>query len=318
MFERFRKRRASGTRLAVCPGTQGIAVAALARAPGEAPTLAWAAYLPGGNDPAPWRAALVDLLRRHQAEACPATSVLPSAAYNLLLIETPTVPAAELREAVRWKVKDLIDFDVEDAVIDVFPVPPMKGGRDHMAYAVVSRRSVLREFIDAIEAADIALATIDIPELALRNLTAHLPEDAGGVVFVHLEEQHGLVIVTRQRQLFLSRRFEVGRARLLAAADGSVTAAVEGLLDAIVIEIQRSLDFYESQYAQPPVQALVVAPLGQPLAGLPEYLSSQLGLPTRVLELDALLDSVEVPDRAIVPYCLTAIGAALRDEAVAA
>ncbi len=53
------------------------------------------------------------------------------------------MPAAcdnELRAAVRWRIKDLIDFHIDDAVIDVFEMPAhARGGPNRMMYAVKAR-----------------------------------------------------------------------------------------------------------------------------------------------------------------------------------
>src|SRR5687768_6611414 len=46
-------------------------------------------------------------------------SVLPSTDYQLLLVDAPNVPAPELKAAVRWKLKDMLDYHVDDATIDV-------------------------------------------------------------------------------------------------------------------------------------------------------------------------------------------------------
>jgi len=45
------------------------------------------------------------------------------ASYQLLPIEAPDVDAAELKAAVRWRIKEFIDFHIDDAAIDVFEMP---------------------------------------------------------------------------------------------------------------------------------------------------------------------------------------------------
>ncbi|MGE0482869.1 MAG: type IV pilus biogenesis protein PilM [Gammaproteobacteria bacterium] len=318
MIKWFRKASASSGLVAVCPGGQGIAVAAVTRGAGVAPQLDWAGYVSAPRADSGRAAGLHRLLAAHDAHRCAGTSVLPSGDYHLVLLEAPDVPAEELREAVRWRVKDLIDFNVGEAVIDVFRTPPMKGGRNNMVYAVVARESAVRRVIDEVEGAEQALGWVDIPEFALRNVTAQLAEDVAGVACLHLEGDSGLIVITRQGELYLSRRFEGSVARLLTSAGGGVTAENEGLLDAIVIEIQRSLDYYESQFSQPPVRNLVVAPLEQSFDGLEAYLGSQLGIAARRLALSGLIECAQPLDDATSARCLIAVGAALRDLEAAA
>ena len=312
MLNWLNKQRASDGLVAVCPGPHGIAAARVRRSTGDQPQLVWAEFVGveprSGNRPQ----ALAALARTHDLATTRATSLLQIGDYSLILVEAPQVPAAEQAAAVRWRLKDLVDYSVDEAVVDVFRVPTLKGGKDNMLYAVVARAPLVKSLIDEINAAGIALDIIDIPEFALRNLTALLPEDVGGVACIHLEEQAGLITITRQRTLYLSRRFDYGRARLLAGGARALTPALEGLLDAIVIEVQRSLDYYESHFAQPPVRAVVMTPLGADIEGVCAYLGSQLGIPTRMLRVREVIETVaELPPR-VESECMAAIGAALR------
>ena len=62
-------------------------------------------------------------LRAAALPRAPVSTVLRTDDYQLALVEAPDVPPAELRAAMRWRLKESIDFRVEDAVIDVFDVP---------------------------------------------------------------------------------------------------------------------------------------------------------------------------------------------------
>lgn len=311
VFNWFRRRKAADGLLAVCPSRRGVSAALVRHSATQPPVLAWAEFEPEGS-PAGRRAVVERLVKARDLDGRPCTTLVAPGDYSLILVETPQVPEEELRQAVRWRVKDLIDFGVDDAVIDVFEVPTLKGGRDNMLYAVVARSNAVRDLIANLSGTGLALEYVDIPELAIRNLTALMPEDVGGVAFIHLDDQAGLITITRQGTLYLSRRFDYGRARLLDSGVSEIGPEVEGLLDAIVIEAQRSLDYYESHFAQPPVQGAVLAPLGVEIAGVPEYLSSQLGIPTRYMVLSELIDSEVDIASELVADCLPAIGAALR------
>ena len=121
MLKWFRTASASSGLIALCPGGDGIAAARVSRGAGTAPLLEWVDYLPATRSDTNRATALRQMLTTHGAHGQPSTSVLPTGDYHLLLLEAPAVPAEELREAARWRVKDLIDFDVEEAV-DPFDV----------------------------------------------------------------------------------------------------------------------------------------------------------------------------------------------------
>ena len=48
------------------------------------------------------------------------TTALDPGEYNLLLTEAPEVPDEELRAAIRWRIKDIVDFPIQNATIEVF------------------------------------------------------------------------------------------------------------------------------------------------------------------------------------------------------
>ena len=296
----------------------GISFARVTRPPGAPPVLHDSGFHP--VDTAADRSkALAELVRgRGRRFTGPCTLLMDSSAYSLLLIEAPAVPAEELRAAVRWRIRELIDFHVDDAVIDVFDLPAQKAaGRPSMMYVVAARVPKVGEKIELARRSGLAVHIVDIPELAQRNIASVLPEDVAGVALLSLCDSSSLISLTRQSSLFFARRLDVGL-HALSQVDPSHWHAgddfVRAWLDTVIVEIQRSLDYYESSFAQSPISNLVFAPMAPPIGGLAEYVSQQLGLSARILELESLIDVDSDQAGPIDARCLGAIGAALRVE----
>ena len=239
-------------------------------------------------------------------------TVMPLGSYHLLLIEAPEVPANELRAAVRWRIRELIDYHIDDAVLDVFDAPAgaARGAQTHL-YVVVSRSNDVKHLADRLLDAGIELGIIDIPELALRNIAARLPENEQGVAMLYLGEERGLIALCRDQTLYLARTLDLGKQRVLEAiADGHT----EAMLDSLALEVQRSLDYYDRHFQQAPISNLVIAPVTDPLSTLAEALHSRLGINARMLDLSTVLEiAAELPAELTGP-CVLAIGAALRTE----
>lgn len=237
------------------------------------------------------------------------TTVLDPNEYSLLLTEAPDVPAEELRSALRWRIKDLIDFHVDDATIDVFDVTtPNTTGKTRSMYVVAARNTAIQRRVDLCDSAGINLDVIDIPELAQRNIAAILPEDVRGVVTLSFGAQRGLVTITRQGEIFLSRRLELGMVNLLEAEDRA------SLFDQIVLEVQRSLDYFDSHFRQAPVDSLVLVPPSGDVPGLIDYLNQNLNLKAKAIDLASVMQ-FDVDATPITQSAgLVALGAALRQE----
>lgn len=246
---------------------------------------------------------------RHHLEKFSCHLVLAPQDYKLLQVEAPNVPDEEMREAIPWCVQDLIEFPVEQAVIDYFQIPNAnQHGRSRTLTVVVSRRDVIANYTQLCEQADLALNAIDIQELALRNLAMRMPENERGVAIVYLRDVEGMILLEKDAAMYMSRNIDFNISDIVAEHDADDTVQQGNF----ALEVQRSLDYYERQFAQPPISSLVVSPLEMGMNGLLDYLNANLGATSRILDVSALLDCDNKIDDITQSRCLPAIGVALR------
>ncbi len=304
---------------------EGIALAHVVRSGAEAPRLLHCEFQPLGPED---NAVTILRQRVQQLGLCnvPVVTALNPGEFSLQMVEAPKVAPEELGQAVRWSIRDRLDFDIDEAVIEVFEIPGQKErGRAPLVYVVAARQQVVQRYIDQFTDAGVSLEYIDIPELAQRNIAALLPEDASGVAVLSLTDTVGELTLTREGVLYLARELEQDK-QLLQQAEpvvqggGGAGLALAGmpperqrLLDGIVLEVQRSLDYYESHFSQPPITSLVIAPQYQVLSDVCEYLAGMLGMPVRFLDLNDVLEVAEPLNATLQADCYLAIGLALRE-----
>ena len=262
-------------------------------------------------------AAVAELVQRHKLHNIPCMAVLARGTYSLIQIDQPEVPEDEQRDAVRWQIKDLLDYPAEQAVVDLFAAS--SAGASTMAFAVAAAEEKIRYVVDAMRGAGLDIKAIDIPELALRNILARTNENERGVALLTLWKDSGLITIVRDGELCMARRINLGIQELIAAGDVEVVDGVEisqaqqNILDGVVLEIQRSLDYYESSVSRQSVAAVLLAPLVVPLPGLQSYLDTYLTPDVRELDLSPWLDCSALAI-AQQSRCLSAVGAALRSD----
>jgi len=296
--------------------SDGVAIAQIVRDETDIPRLEVCHFTPL-EDADDVSAKITQLVSEYDLDNSRCSCVMDTHSHSLLLIEAPDVQPAELKAAVRWRIKDLIDFHIDDAVIDVFEIPEQGAtpGRARLMYAVAARASKIHNNVTKLEKTALKLDTIDIPELAIRNITSLLDDDVRGVAFLYLAADSGLITLTRQGSLYLSRNIDVGSKKMLpGVGDGDLHPQTEQSLDKIVLEVQRSLDYYESHFSQPPITSLVIAPMEQEIAGILPYLSANLGIAVSMLDFSTILESDESITKESQVKSLLAIGAALRFE----
>jgi len=307
MLRQFKKALARNTRVGVAVDGTHCGVARVRRTNDGALSLAIRVLESGDSN---WPDHAASPIADMQLEGVPASAVLGANAYQLQLVEMPNVPADEMLAAVRWRIKDLIDYPVDEAVVEILEMPRHANpGHAPIAYAVVTRRANVQQQIDLMKQTDLHLDVIDIPELCIRNIAVMLPHDAAGAAFLHFAEDCGYLTITREGVLYLTRHLETGR-RALAAASSDAFALQERIAG-IALELQRSLDYYESHYDCRPVTEVTLGP-GADLDGLPDALSEHLGLTVKQIDLNALFKLEDATSPGDQGNSLLAIGAALR------
>jgi MSHA biogenesis protein MshI len=239
--------------------------------------------------------------------------------------ELPAVPADELHEAVRWQIRDLLDFPPDEAVIETIKFEDTANGQP-LSFAVAAQRHRIQSMVDAVrDEGGLNLRAIDIPELSLRALLHQVEGSEQGIALLILWPTEGMVVITRGEDLCMARKVGIGLEALINAAEPQeetgveISMAQQELLDEAILDIQRSLDFYESNVSRRPVRKVFIAPLDYPLPGLVEYLDTYLNPEVSFLDLNQILDQayprVENSDHGVEqinPCVLPAIGAALR------
>ena len=51
------------------------------------------------------------------------STLLENGEYQMLTVDAPNVPAEEVKAAIRWRIKDSLNYPVEEATIDVLQIP---------------------------------------------------------------------------------------------------------------------------------------------------------------------------------------------------
>lgn len=293
--------------LSVAIVRDGVMIAAVDRIAGSRPQVRIACLIPGQGS--------VETIDKAAREGMAASrhvvTLLAGGEYQILNVEAPNVPREELKTAIRWRLKDVLDFPPLDATIDVLDIPLDANSRAQQSvFAVAARNTVIQPrqklFLDA----KVELHAIDIPEMAQRNVSAMVEPEGRGVAMLSFGDDGGLLTVSYRGELYLSRRFDVTLAQLLEPDHDRKHQS----FDKITLELQRSLDHFERQYSFISIAKLVLGP--SPVSGLDEYLSSNLYTPVETLDLATLFDlsrTPELADKAQQQRFLLAIGAALRE-----
>lgn len=274
---------------------------------GRKPALRWACS-EAWDDPVKALRALRRARALHQYQT---VALLQHAQYQLLSLEAPDLPREEWRDAMRWRLKDMVDFPVDNAGIDVIDIPAdPQQRRAASLMAIAAPRAALQPLADAGADAGMPWSAIDVPETALRNIAVLAAQPGRGEALLHVGRAHSTLVVTAQGELLMSRHIEVTLEQLTEPDESLRQQSFERAS----LELQRTLDNVERQFSHANLARLQVAP-GVPLLGFIEYVRDLVYVPVTGFELAALIDLsavADLTDPTEQAAYLPAIGAALR------
>lgn len=289
--------------LGIETGPEGIALARVLRVPGEAPRLLDCLFRKAA--PAEQPALLKRLVGELGLAGMPVNLLLHPATYQMLLLDSPEVPAEELRTAMRWRIKDLISEPLDQVVVDAFSLPEdAYRGRSRMVYCAVLGKARMQAWLEMLEQAGLHTQSIDVTEMAFRNLGLLAGAEGMNIALLRLRSSEGLICVQNGADLYMARRIEQG---LDQAGEDFAT---------LTLEIQRSLDYFESQLGKGYINRLLLLPAKRNAEATLQALSGGLAVKLQALDLRELFPGQAAAelDGQEQAYCMAAVGAALRQE----
>ena len=232
--------------------------------------------------------------------------VLDRSEYTFTTIEYPNLPASESQDAIRCLISDLIDYPVEQAICDSFPLP-IKRARDdvRLGYVAAIKESLMYQKNKFINKSGLKLRYLDIPEMLMLNLANLVAEISKGCVFITMHSTWVTLVFCNTNIIHYARSIEIKLDELQAMNSG--------VLEDLALQIQRSQDHCTSLFRQVIANVVILAPSELATAETGEKLSNALGMPVHRLDLNMQLKSDQPIPAAEQDKCLMAVGAALRE-----
>jgi MSHA biogenesis protein MshI len=243
------------------------------------------------------------LVQKYTLDQTPVSYVLEYPNYQIVQVEKPKVPDNELKEAIRWSLKDLVTTPVEDITLDIIDIP--KNGVDDIAYVYVvfSPNKVIAELSNRLIDANMQLKTIEARMMAQRNIANLLAAPEQGEAMISFSHTGALLTFTHQGEICNARFIELDVNR----ADS---------YEKISLEIQRSLDGFESKFRNVFIKKLLVAPFSV-RDSFCNHLREAIYTKIETFELEDIFDfspKIDLGDMSRQASFFDVLGAALREE----
>lgn len=199
-----------------------------------------------------WGECIEEILKNELLKTATLNIVLPGDQYQMLVVDKPDVEEAEIAAALKYSAKDYISGSLEEVVIEYFDIPTQIFGQNKINL-IAAKKKFIEELIKIATKACHSIHRITVDELAYQDIFNN-DEDASMLV-VHHPKEELLMQIVKDGQLFFFRRIR-GFTNLEQFAELEIS---HGASDSLSLEIQRSLDYFESQLRQAPVKRIYLA-----------------------------------------------------------
>jgi type IV pilus assembly protein PilM len=293
------------------------------------------------------KAKLVDSLKALMAQAGikKAETVIGLSGHSSVItkvIRVPLITEEELSLNIKYEAEQYIPFDIKDVNIDfeiLGPDTDDEGMMDVMLVAV--KKSVMSDYVDAVQQAGLSPTVVDIDSFALGNVyeANYGVPDKKNVALVNIGASKTNINILRKGQPVFMRDTAIGsnyhtealertlniskdaaeRVKLGEAVEGispeSAREIINGASDEIYAEIYRSFEYFRSSVGDEDINGIVLSGGATLIKGFAHLMSERLGISVEMADIFKKIklsekDAPVVKD--IAPLAAVVIGLAMR------
>ena len=230
---------------------------------------------------------------------------IPSNKMFATVVDLPDLPPQELASTIKYQAEQYIPMSIDEAKIDWAILG--KSLRDSHKNEVLLA-SVANKFsesrLDLIEGLGLNVVAIEPDSLALvRSLVPHTSKDAH--MIIDFGDFATDIVLVLDRAPRLIRSIPVGKETLVKAAEqnlnidanqatqfilkfglypdrleGQILKSVDATLDQFIIEVTKSVKFFQSRYPNVPLNSIILSGYTLSIPAFGEYIAGKSGLQT--------------------------------------
>ncbi len=230
-----------------------------------------------------WQKHLKNYVSDESLANTPCHVILAASKYQVQQVDKPQVDDAELAQALVWNVKDLVPHQ-DDIVVDYFDLPAQSAGANKVNVVALTQAE-MQQITQGIHDASLELKSVGILELVVADLVEN--SDDAVLTLVQEPGQDICLNIIKRGDIYFSRRLR-GYENLSTFSEQELQM---GVGDNLSVEIQRSMDYFESQLRQAPVKKILLSIESPHIDKLAEIMQQ-----LTFMQVEALVPEIESTD----------------------
>jgi MSHA biogenesis protein MshI len=247
-------------------------------------------------------AELPDIFIKKNLNQVPIFLQLPVDDYHIFLIESLLVPDNELLAALNWRIRSLIAYPVTDALVDYFKIPSKHSSIENpMIAAVVVKKSHIESLLEKFSSVGLSITTIDIPEMAMRNLCTLYDMEEKSVALIAFFEKTVILNIAYKKTIYFTRKIPF------------TAEMIADQYEAFCLELLRYFDYFQTKWRTPSPKTVWMVSAHQDPDEIIKKMNQQVSISIEKYPLKKVLEYTK-NNEAFDERFLLALGGALREE----
>jgi MSHA biogenesis protein MshI len=225
---------------------------------------------------------LRDVVDKYELYGHSCQVILSPSLYQLHLMDSPEVPENEVAKALRWQLKGLIDYPINDIIVEAFLVPPHGyGNKRKKVFAAITLQSGMQNELALLKSSYLDVSSVSIAELALCELIAHLTNESDPPsLVVSFDDDVCQLHVHYGNNLYLFRTVSIEK---------SIMEPQSPVKNDILLEIQRSIDYCLMELKLPEPKKIFFTPSFYNASDLFVFLNEGLGKEVQLMDMSQII-----------------------------
>ncbi len=199
---------------------------------------------------ADWQSSLKNFVELHKLENTHCVVAFSARKYQMLQVDRPAVPDEELAHALHWSVQELLSSP-DEMVVDFFDMPAQTMGANKVNVVAI-KKDDLFDICTGLVEAGLFVHSVTIEELVFCDL---VPVSHGATLTLVQKAASEISLnIVKDGKLYFSRSIK-GYEKLNTFTEMELQM---GFVESLSVEVQRSMDFFESQLRQGAVKKIIL------------------------------------------------------------
>jgi MSHA biogenesis protein MshI len=222
--------------------------------------------------------ALKEFLSKNKLLGSYAALSMEDSSFKIRKVELPKMPEADLREAVKWKMRDVVDGNIEEYVVRSSMIAASSDGKRQTLVGYAAKTKAVNQLLQLSEHLGLNAQWIEPTAINLAGaIEAVSNSDEEWIAGIDLGVSKSIMIILGNGKFYFSRP-------LTGISLNSQKELGESFNQKLAGEIQNSLDTFAVTFNVEQISRLYLAGGGALLPALDDYLSQNLGIVTQKID----------------------------------